>query len=131
MEGGLQFPPGMSSEGLHESADQLSAETQDLHRAIVSLMEELEAIDWYGQRVDATGDPELRAILAHNRGEEQEHAAMVLEWIRRRDAGFDRHLRTHLFTEGSITGRETTAAAHESSNGTRPRASVGSLREVR
>src|SRR5882672_316287 len=106
MEGGLQFPPGMASEGLHESADQLSTETQDLHRAIVSLMEELEAIDWYGQRVDATGDPELRAILAHNRGEEQEHAAMVLEWIRRRDAGFERQLRDYLFKEGSIVARE-------------------------
>ena len=131
MEGGLHFPPGMASEGLHESADQLSAETQDLHRAIVSLMEELEAIDWYGQRVDATGDPELRAILVHNRGEEQEHAAMVLEWVRRHDAGFDRHLRAYLFTEGSITGREQATASQENSNGDRPRASVGSLREDR
>jgi ferritin-like protein len=121
----------MASEGLHESADRLSPETQDLHRAIVSLMEELEAIDWYGQRVDATGDPELRAILAHNREEEQEHAAMVLEWIRRRDTGFDRHLRTYLFTDGSITGREQTAAVPENGNGGRPRASVGSLREAR
>ena len=121
----------MASEGLHESADKLSPETQDLHRAIVSLMEELEAVDWYGQRVDATGDAELRTILAHNRGEEQEHAAMVLEWIRRHDAGFDRHLRTYLFTEGSITGREQLAARHESLNGGQPRASVGSLRENR
>ena len=131
MEGGLHFRPVMASEGLHESADRITPETQDLHRAIVSLMEELEAVDWYGQRVDATGDPELRAILAHNRGEEQEHAAMVLEWIRRHDPGFDRHLRTYLFTEGSITGREEAAAAHENGNGTRPRASVGSLREGR
>jgi hypothetical protein len=128
----------MASEGLHESADRLSSETQDLHRAIVSLMEELEAIDWYGQRVDATGDAELRAILAHNRAEEQEHAAMVLEWIRRRDAGFDRHLRAYLFTDGSIVGRENAAVGreqaadpHETTNGTRPRASVGSLRENR
>jgi ferritin-like protein len=120
----------MSSEGLHESADRLSPETRDLHRAIVSLMEELEAIDWYGQRVDAVGDDELRAILAHNREEEQEHAAMVLEWIRRRDAGFDRHLRAYLFTEGSITGRGE-AAAHQNSNGARLRVSVGSLRENR
>jgi hypothetical protein len=138
MEGGLQFSPRMASEGLHESAEKLSPQTQDLHRAIVSLMEELEAVDWYGQRVDATGDPELRAILAHNRGEEQEHAAMVLEWIRRRDPGFDRHLRTYLFTDGAITGREQaatgreqTAQAHENANGARPRASVGSLRENR
>jgi hypothetical protein len=119
----------MASEGLHESADQLRPETKDLHRAIVSLMEELEAVDWYGQRVDATGDAELRAILAHNRAEEQEHAAMVLEWIRRHDAGFDRHLRTYLFTEGSIVGRERAADASETTNGARPRPSVGSLRE--
>jgi len=121
----------MSSEGLHEPADRLRPQTQDLHRAIVSLMEELEAIDWYGQRVDATGDPELRAILAHNREEEQEHAAMVLEWIRRRDPGFERHLRTYLFTDASIVGREAEADASETTNGTRPRASVGSLRENR
>jgi len=135
MEGGLHFSPRMASEGLHESAEKISPATQDLHRAIVSLMEELEAVDWYGQRVDATGDPELRAILAHNRGEEQEHAAMVLEWIRRRDPGFDRHLRTYLFTDGSITGREPAAAgreaAHENANGAGPRVSVGSLRENR
>jgi uncharacterized protein len=131
MEGGLQFRLDMASEGLHESVDKLSPQTQDLHRAIVSLMEELEAVDWYGQRVDATGDAELRAILAHNRGEEQEHAAMVLEWIRRHDAGFDRHLRTYLFTEGSITGREQAAAPQENSNGGQPRVSVGSLRESR
>ena len=118
----------MASEGLHESADRLSPETQDLHRAIVSLMEELEAIDWYGQRVDATNDADLRAILAHNRAEEQEHAAMVLEWIRRRDARFDRHLRAYLFTEGSIVGREQAADPIEPTNGTRPRVSVGSLR---
>jgi uncharacterized protein len=130
MEGGLHFRPCMSSEGLHESADKLSPQTQDLHRAIVSLMEELEAIDWYGQRVDATGDPELRAILAHNREEEQEHAAMVLEWIRRHDAGFERHLKTYLFTPGSITGREA-ADANENSNGGRPPVSIGSLRENR
>jgi ferritin-like protein len=131
MEGGLHVQPAMASEGLHEPADQLRPETNDLHRAIVSLMEELEAIDWYGQRVDATGDAELRAILAHNREEEQEHAAMVLEWIRRRDAGFDRHLRTYLFTEGPVVGREPAADRNELTNGTRPRTSVGSLREHR
>ena len=75
----------MSSVGYHEPVEELSDETRDMHRAIVSLMEELEAIDWYQQRADACKDPELRAILAHNRDEEKEHAAMVLEWIRRRD----------------------------------------------
>jgi uncharacterized protein len=96
----------MASEGFHESADLLSPLTRDLHRAIVSLMEELEAIDWYQQRVDTTGDAELKEILAHNRDEEKEHAAMVLEWIRRHDAGFDKNLREYLFTEGRIVGIE-------------------------
>jgi len=92
----------MASEGLHEAADQLSAETKDLHRAITSLMEELEAVDWYNQRVDAASDEALAKVLAHNRDEEKEHAAMTLEWIRRHDAKFDEHLRTYLFTEGDI-----------------------------
>jgi ferritin-like protein len=92
----------MASEGLHEAADALSAETKDFHRAIVSLMEELEAVDWYNQRVEATSDPELAEILAHNRDEEKEHAAMVLEWLRRHDAKLDEHLRTYLFTEGNL-----------------------------
>lgn len=118
----------MASEGWHESPDLLRSETRDMHRAITSLMEELEAIDWYGQRVDATGDAALREILAHNRAEEQEHAAMVLEWIRRHDPGFDRHLREYLFTEGSIVGREATADPGSDTNGARPKASVGSLR---
>ena len=92
----------MSNEGYHEPVSELSAETRDMHRAIISLMEELEAVDWYNQRVDACKDPELRKILAHNRDEEKEHAAMVLEWIRRRDSTFDKELRHSLFTEGEI-----------------------------
>jgi ferritin-like protein len=92
----------MSSIGYHEPVEELSDETRDMHRAIVSLMEELEAADWYNQRVDACKDPELRAILAHNRDEEKEHAAMVLEWIRRRDARFEKELREYLFTTGPI-----------------------------
>ncbi|MCL4802620.1 MAG: ferritin-like domain-containing protein [Burkholderiales bacterium] len=92
----------MASEGYHEPAGELSDATRDMHRAIVSLMEELEAVDWYNQRVDACKDPELRAILAHNRDEEKEHAAMVLEWIRRRDPKFDGELRDYLFTDKKI-----------------------------
>ncbi len=92
----------MSHEGYHEPIEQLSTETRDMHRAIVSLMEELEAVDWYNQRVDACSNPELRAILAHNRDEEKEHAAMVLEWIRRRDPRFDKELRDYLFTDKKI-----------------------------
>ena len=96
----------MASEGLHEPADKLKPETIDTHRAIVSLMEELEAIDWYRQRVDATGDPQLQAVLAHNMNEEIEHASMVLEWIRRHVPKFDEALRTYLFTAVDITGIE-------------------------
>jgi ferritin-like protein len=92
----------MANEGYHEAADQLSDETKDMHRAIVSLMEELEAVDWYNQRVDACTDAGLRAILAHNRDEEKEHAAMVLEWIRRRDPKFDAELKDYLFTDKPI-----------------------------
>jgi uncharacterized protein len=92
----------MSSVGYHEPVDQLSEETRDMHRAIVSLMEELEAIDWYNQRADACKDPELKAILAHNRDEEKEHASMVLEWIRRRDPRFSKELKEYLFSDRSI-----------------------------
>ena len=93
----------MANEGYHEPVEELSDETRDMHRAIISLMEELEAVDWYNQRVDACADDELAEILAHNRDEEKEHAAMVLEWIRRRDPAFDRELREYLFTDDDIT----------------------------
>jgi hypothetical protein len=85
-----------------ESVDHLSNETRDMHRAIASLVEELEAVDWYNQRVDVCTDPELKAILAHNRDEEKEHAAMVLEWIRRKDPRFDHELRDYLFSDKVI-----------------------------
>jgi uncharacterized protein len=107
----------MASEGLHESADLLTPRTRDLHRAFVSLIEELEAIDWYQQRVDAAADPELKEILAHNRDEEKEHAAMVLEWIRRRDAGFDKNLREYLFTDRRIVSLEAAAEGDSRSEG--------------
>jgi len=94
----------MASEGYHEPLEKLSPATMDMHRAIVSLMEELEAVDWYNQRVDAATDPDLKRILAHNRDEEKEHAAMVLEWIRRRDPKLDAELREVLFKEGDIAG---------------------------
>jgi ferritin-like protein len=95
-----------TSVGLHEDAKLLRPETVDRHRAVASLGEELEAIDWYDQRVDATQDEELKKILAHNRDEEKEHAAMTLEWLRRHDPKIDQVLRTYLFTEGSIVGIE-------------------------
>ena len=93
----------MASEGYHEPINELSDATRDMHRAILSLMEELEAVDWYNQRVDAAKDPELKAILAHNRDEEKEHAAMVLEWIRRRDDKFSHELKEYLFTTQPLT----------------------------
>ena len=124
---------GQGSNSLHESAEQLPAEVIDRHRAIQSLMEELEAVDWYDQRVAACKDDELRAILAHNRDEEKEHAAMVLEWLRRNDAAFDAHLRTYLFTEGSILEREEAseegAAAPTAKTGGGS-LSIGSLRKA-
>ena len=92
----------MSHEGYHEPIEKLSSATQDFHRAIVSLIEELEAVDWYNQRVDACVDPELKRILAHNRDEEIEHAAMTLEWIRRNNSKFDEELRARLFKSGPI-----------------------------
>jgi ferritin-like protein len=92
----------MASVGYHEPVEELSRETRDMHRAIVSLMEELEAVDWYNQRAAACNDEELKAILAHNRDEEKEHASMVLEWIRRKDPVFSRQLKDYLFTEKPI-----------------------------
>lgn len=101
----------MSSESLHERFEDLKPQTREMHRAIVSLMEELEAIDWYQQRVDATQDEALRAVLAHNRDEEVEHAMMNLEWIRRNHPTFDQAARIYLFSEGSIAEVEEAAAA--------------------
>jgi len=125
----------MASETLHEDPAKLGPDVIDRHRAVVSLMEELEAVDWYDQRVKAASDDELRAILAHNRDEEKEHAAMVLEWLRRRDPVFSQQLRDYLFSEGSIVGREETqtggtagAAGDTGSDGS---LGIGSLRAAR
>lgn len=96
----------MAHEGFHEEANSLTEETRDMHRAIISLIEELEAVDWYNQRVDACKSDELRAILVHNRDEEKEHAAMLLEWLRRRDTAFDKELKDYLFTDKPIAEME-------------------------
>jgi ferritin-like protein len=125
----------MSSETLHEDPEKLGSDVIDAHRAIVSVMEELEAVDWYNQRAKATTNPELRAILEHNRDEEKEHASMVLEWLRRSDPILAGHFKTYLFTEGSITGIET-EAEHGGGSDASPAASgdgslgIGSLRKV-
>jgi ferritin-like protein len=123
---------GASSATLHEDSTRLGPEAIDRHRAIVSIMEELEATDWYDQRVLATDDPELRAVLAHNRDEEKEHAAMVLEWLRRHDEVLSRHLQTYLFSEGPIREQEsakTTAMPKPASDSaTDDSLGIGSLR---
>jgi hypothetical protein len=114
----------MSSEDLHVPREVLTQEGRLLHYAITSLKEELDAVDWYRQRADDTEDEQLREILLHNMREEMEHAAMVLEWIRRRNADFAGHLKTYLFTDAPIvgiekvdTGRGESGAASEGGNG--------------
>jgi uncharacterized protein len=114
-----------TSVGLHEAAKLLRPETVDRHRAITSLGEELEAIDWYDQRVDATQDDELKKILAHNRDEEKEHAAMTLEWLRRHDPKMDEVLHTYLFTKGSVVTIESAEAGGGESGGAPSDGSLG------
>ena len=129
-----------SSFGFHESEEQLTPASRDLHRAIVSLQEELEAVDWYQQRIEAAQDEELRAILAHNRDDEVEHASMLLEWLRRHHPSFEDKLRPRLFTDVPILEREEALeraeVLRELRNGggetARPKANVvtvGSLRD--
>jgi ferritin-like protein len=117
------------SAGLHEARELLSADVVDRHRANVSLQEELDAIDWYDQRVSATDDRSLADVLAHNRDEEKEHAAMTLEWLRRRDRALDAALRTYLFTESPIVEEEHEAGAGggEGSSAGAPPSADGSL----
>ena len=115
----------MASEGLHEERELIGEATVDYHRAMTSLREELEAIDWYDQRVHATSDPTLAAVLAYNRDDEKEHAAMALEWIRRRDPALDANLRKFLFTTEPIT--EVGAGAAEGDGAASPSAETGSL----
>jgi ferritin-like protein len=119
----------MAAEGYHEPYEQLTADTRDMHRAIRSLMEEFEAVDWYQQRVDACHDDELRAILAHNRDEEKEHASMILEWIRRRDSVLDTQLKKYLFTTTSIVQKEEGSKGESGGPAGSP-PSIGSLRRA-
>ena len=117
----------MASETLHEDPAKLGAEVMDRHRAIVSLMEELEAVDWYDQRAKATANTELRTLLEHNRDEEKEHAAMALEWLRRNDPKMDEHLRTFLFKEGPIKEIEADMKSGGADSGEANTTSDGSL----
>jgi uncharacterized protein len=126
----------MAGETLHEDQAVLSKEVLDRHRALSTIMEELEAIDWYDQRIAASDDAELRAVLMHNRDEEKEHASMLLEWLRRHDRAFARHMGAQLFNPGAI--RETKAIEGEASEGSASPGGaadgslgIGSLRAVR
>ncbi len=101
----------------HEPAGELSQQARDFSRALNSLKEEIEAVDWYHQRVDLTTDPELKEIMAHNRDEEIEHACMTLEWLRRNMEGWDEELRTYLFAKGSIAHAEESGGEDGSPSG--------------
>ena len=129
----MRYGRAMSSEGYHEPLDLLSEETKNMHRAIVSLKEELEAVDWYQQRAEATSDEELRAVLVHNKNEEIEHAMMNLEWIRRHSEVFDTNIGTYLKTtgpilaiekQGNLAGSKSGSSAAPSSSGL----GIGSLK---
>jgi hypothetical protein len=102
----------MSSENLHAPRERLSKETLAMHQAITSLMEELEAADWYRQRADDCDDPKLKEILLHNMREEIEHASMLIEWLRRNNAHFAKQLKTYLFTDADILKVEKKAEGH-------------------
>jgi len=123
----LKGAPMANSAGYHESENKLRAETLDNHRALTSMQEELEAVDWYDQRVDAATDPELKEILAHNRDEEKEHFVMLLEWFRRRDAKMSGELQGRLFAAGSIVAREQADTAGGSEIGESSAGGDGSL----
>jgi ferritin-like protein len=121
-----------SSATLHEPVEKLKPDTPDIHRAVVSLMEELEAIDWYRQRADVCDDEQLRAILEHNMNEEIEHASMLLEWLRRHIPKIDSALKTYLFTSGDVTKLEEAVTEGEppaqKDEPRRPRTTIGDLK---
>ena len=129
--------PAMSSESYHEPIELLSEETKNTHRAIVSLKEELEAIDWYQQRAEACTDPELRAVLIHNKNEEVEHAMMTLEWLRRNVPVFDTNIDMYLKSSGPITEVEKNAtsggegSSKKGSSISSPSLGIGSLKGMK
>lgn len=118
----------MAHEGLHESEEKLSPATTDAHRAFISVMEEFEAADWYRQRAEACGDPQLRAVLLHNMNEELEHAAMLLEWLRRRIPELHEALSSYLFTTEEIVRIEETSTARSVAPNPAPRFTVGNMK---
>jgi uncharacterized protein len=121
----------MSSESYHEPIELLSEGTKNHHRALVSLREELEAVDWYQQRAEACSDAELRAILTHNKNEEIEHAMMTLEWLRRNDAVIASNIDTYIKSSGPITSVEKGATGGGSEGSKAPPSpslGIGSLK---
>lgn len=120
----------MSSESYHEPLELLSEDTRNLHRAIVSLCEELQAVDWYHQRAEACSDDELRAVISHNENEEIEHAMMNLEWIRRHSSVFDANIKKYLGSTGSIVAVESAGGGAASAASASPGVGlgIGSLR---
>lgn len=125
--------PVMGHEGLHEAGELLSEQAKDFHRAIISLIEELEAIDWYQQRADVIQEESLKAVLRHNLNEEVEHAMMLLEWMRRRHPKIDESARTYLFTDRAITEiekEEDAGTGAESPGGSPCGLGIGSLRRA-
>ena len=112
-------PAPMGSETYHEPLELLSEETRNMHRAIISLIEELEAVDWYQQRAEACSDENLRGVLVHNKNEEIEHAMMNLEWVRRHSEVFDANIKTYINTRGPIVAVEAakTGAENAAPNG--------------
>ncbi|MBD3288727.1 hypothetical protein GF337_08000 [candidate division KSB1 bacterium] len=114
----------------HEPTEELQSKDRNYVRALSSLKEEIEAVNWYHQRVAASDDEQLKGIMAHNRDEEIEHACMTLEWLRRNMPGWDEQLKTYLFTSGDITSLEEEAEAEEGSSesGNRSDIGIGSLK---
>ena len=120
----------MANQGFHEDKKDLSKKTRDLHRALISLQEELEAVDWYRQRVDACKDEQLKAILLDNMSEEIEHSAMLVEWLRRNDRKFNEYLNTYVFTDAPVTEVEDeTSEASEAKTENSQSPTIGTLKD--
>jgi ferritin-like protein len=109
----------------HESTDALPEEAKDFHRALKSLCEELEAVDWYHQRVSTTQDVELRQLLIHNRDEEIEHSCMLLEWLRRKMPGWDSQMQTYLFKDSGIVELEESGTGGQDTKEAQPNGKSG------
>lgn len=115
----------------HEPFELLDAATRDQHRALTSLKEEIEAVDWYHQRVALCSDPALAAVLAHNRDEEIEHACMTLEWLRKVVPAWDAQLKRYLFSKEAVVG-DASPAGDEPVLRSNPRSlGIGSLKGSR